>query len=498
MKQELIINNKIRLGIAQLNALAQCDTRIVIDSQIVNRLAERRRTLEQYVADSRDPVYGVNTGVGAMKTHIVSPETVTSFNERMVRDHAAGFGEWLNPHTTRLSMAIRIFELSLGGSGISVDTFLFLVECYNCGIIPVVPEFGSVGEADITILAHIARLTLGQGRVWRDDAVEKSISALERYNLTPIKLQARDGLALIGGNSYTYAITVQACVAWKHTRKFSGLAVALSWIAWHANVSCLREDVLSAVDVRTVGIAAEILRWIGDTNIMPQHIQDPLSWRCTPQLYAAMDSIQVRMEEQVLKDIHSTKDNPLVLDNGAVVSNGNFDITTLALEIDALRNGLFRVMAIHAQRIAKLLNHHYSNLSPGLALTYGDAGLGLLDFNVSALMTEADSMAKCPLAQVGEVAEGVEDYGSLASVAAQRLSRLIELWEILVATEILSAIRAIALEDLVLDSELRSVVSIVNNIQSDTTLSPYDMVQAVRKWMKISATDDMTEQVSAD
>lgn len=491
MKQELIINYKKRLDIAQLDTLAHFDTRIVIDSQVMNRLAEHRRLLEHYVANSPDPVYGATTGVGAMKTHILSPQEVNTFNERMIRDHAAGFGEWLNPHTTRLLMAIRIIELSRGGSGISVKTFSFLVACYNCGIIPVVPQFGSVGEADITILAHIARLTLGQGRIWCDNTIENSMNALERCSLTPIKLQARDGLALIGGNSYTFAITVQACVAWKHTRKFSGLAVALSWIAWRANVSCLREDVLSAVDVRTVKVAAEIRNWIGDTNIMPQHIQDPLSWRCAPQLYAAMDSIQARMEEQVLKDIHSTRDNPLVLANGLVVSNGNFDITALTLEIDALRNGLFRVMAIHTQRIAKLLNHHYSNLSPGLALTYGDAGIGLLDFNVSALMTEAEGMAKSPLIQMGEVAEGVEDYGSLASVAAQRLSRLIELWEILVATELLSAMRAIALKGLVLDSELCSVVSVVNSIQSNDTLSPYDMVQAVREWMRISAGEDM-------
>lgn len=484
MNNTLRIETNTRLSATALHCFTQADSQIVVGRSVLERLARRRKLLETHVNSSPDPVYGATTGLGAMKTHRVLPESASTFNGRMLQDHAAGYGPRLDMDTSRLMMGIRIVELCQGGSGISPESFDFFVECYNRGLVPVVPQFGSVGEADITILAHMARMVLGNGRVWRVGKTEDAQTALTRVGLTPISLGIRDGLALIGGNSYTFSLMIQACHEWKQVRKFSILAVALSWIAWRANTSSLRPDVVTAIDDTAGTVAQQVLGWIGDTKIQPRHVQDPLSWRCVPQVYAAMDITEQRMEDGVVHGIHTPRDNPLVLDTGEIISNGNFDITKFSVEMDGLRNALVRVMALHTQRVAKLLNHHYSDLSPGLAHIYGDAGLGLFDFNVSVLMTEAVDLAQSPLIQFGEVAEGVEDYGSLATIGAQRVLKLIALWRTLISIELICAMRAINLQHITIGNALQKAVASIDRIQADAQQSPYEKIQDVETWMK--------------
>lgn len=472
-----------RLSIDDLQSLSQPDSELSIDSSIWDRLRHRRQLLENHIRTSPEPVYGATTGLGSMKTHQVLPAAVEGFSVRMLRDHAAGYGPWLEPDTSRLMMAIRIIELSQGGSGISTDTLEFLVSCYNQRLAPAVPQFGSIGEADITILAHMARMLLGEGFVWHRGNVTSTRTAFEELGVAPISPKIRDGLALIGGNSLTFSLIIQACQAWARTRPWSTVAMALSWIAWRANTASLRFDVVAPVDNAAGSIAQELVGWIGKTPIHPRHVQDPLSWRCIPQVCGTTDKIFHHVEEDLLNAVHVSRDNPIILDNGDVISNGNFDITGISVELDSLLNALVRSMMLHAQRVAKLLNHYYSDLPPGLALNYGDAGFGLFEFNVSALMAQALDLARPGLSQYGEVAEGVEDYGSMAPTAVQRLLKLLDLWHGLIATELVCAVRAIRLQNLEVDPDLWRLIEGVDRLQSDETKTPYEIIHDVEGWM---------------
>lgn len=490
MADEISLHLHTAWNVEALSRLAEPDTHLVVGSDVWAFVEDRRRLLLDRIATGDTPIYGANTGVGAMKTYLVPPQRAGTFNQRLIRDHAAGFGPILPRRIVRLMMAIRIIELAHGGSGISPSTYQILIDAYNAGITPLVPALGSMGEGDITLLAHIAWALHGNGRVYlADGRLVSAARALKVAGIPKLSLKARDGLALIGSNAYTAALLVDAMRHWRLVRGHVGAVTALSWIAWRANPSALREQVLSLVSPAVAQAGHEIWSWIADTPITPRDIHDPLSWRCAPHVLGAMDLAAQELADAIEAMVQKPRDNPVVLASGDVVSNGNFDVTDLVLRIDSLRNVMARTIAQQAQRVAKLLNHHYSGLTPGLARHYGDAGLGLLDFNVSALMTEAQTLAQGPLIQWGEVAEGVEDYGTLASVSALRLSQLISLWRTITATECVTALRAIDVQRLGIIGRLGDVAGFMRDLEKRRHSTPYDCVRRVEEIMTTGCLD---------
>lgn len=468
-------------SISDLMTLSQPASRMQVSAAVYNRLAIRRQRIEEHLAQA-EPLYGVTTGVGALKTYTIPQADLVGFNHRMVRDHAAGFGDPIDPTLSRLVMAIRLIELAQGGSGISPDTFTYLLECFNEGLVPVMPSQGSVGEADITILAHLGQMVMGQGRVWQKGRMVLASQALAQKNREPLTLKARDGLALMGGNSYSLALTVKALHEWRAVHGLATMGVAMSWAAWRANPHALRHDVLAEAGPQVADEANALIQWLQGTSINARAIQDPLSWRCVPQVHGAMREMARRLDVATLHDIYASRDNPLVLDAGDVVSNGNFDVTFLALNIDSLRSALVRVMALLAQRVAKLLNHHYSDLPSGLAPIHGDAGLGLLEFDVSAIMAEAEMLSRGPILQSGVVAEGVEDYGSMAPASAIRLQQMVGYWRRAVAIELTCAMQAIDLQRLTVGGPLTGIVTALDRVQKDLA-TPYERVNGVEAWL---------------
>lgn len=481
MKYEALLQTTTRLDIGSLSRLAESTARFVIGSDVWALLEERRQILLDRMAQGGTPIYGANTGVGAMKTYRLSLDGVGAFNDRLVRDHAAGFGPFVDVRLSRLAMAVRIIELAQGGSGISLPAYQTLVAVYNAGLAPTIPSLGSVGEGDITLLAHMARALQGTGKMWKPDGrLVSADRALKAAGIPKLVLQARDGLALIGSNAWTASLVIEALCLWRSVRDAAVPITSLSWLAWRANPASLQEEVLGRVGPDVAAVGREVWSWMVDTPMTPRDIQDPLAWRCAPHVFGAADQMARELGALVETLVHSPRDNPVVLATGDVVSNGNFDATDLALRIDGLRGALVRVMGQQAQRTAKLLNHHYSGLTPGLAHRFGDAGLSVLDFNVSALMTEAQLLAQGPLMQWGDVAEGIEDYGSLASVAAVRLLKLIRIWQTLTATEWVVAARGIAVQKIGVRGTLSNLAHMGSTSQK-LSATPYENVQRLEK-----------------
>ena len=477
MTFEIDVTKDSHLDARALIGLSDPAARLRIERGIVERLGERREMLLRCLHADGPPIYGASTGVGAMKTYRVPEAAVRGFNRRLVRDHATGFGPLLRSEVARLALGIRIIELAQGGSGISPAVFAVLLAVYNAGLAPVMPALGSVGEADITLLAHLALSVQGKGRVWRADGrIVSAGRALKAAGIVPAKLEMRDGLALIGSNACMAAVVVTDLSDFRRIRDAAVLVTGLSWVAWRANPTALREEVLDLVSPQAAEMGQAIWSWIADTAVDPRDIQDPLSWRSAPHVLGVAEQAARELASAVERMVWAARDNPVVLGGGDVVSNGNFDATDVALRIDGLRGAVLRIMAQQAQRTAKLLNHHYSGLTPGLAAQYGDAGLGLLDFNVSALMVEAQAMAQGPLLQWGEVAEGIEDYGSMASVAAVRLLHLLDLWQTMTATEWAVAARAVRLQDMAVRGTLADYL-----LECPGGTPPYEQVRRLEE-----------------
>ncbi|MCY0898853.1 MAG: aromatic amino acid lyase [Firmicutes bacterium] len=485
MTGQTVVFDCKRLNLRELTALGHPTTRVVVTPRVWRLLAERRESLEHAVSSGSGPIYGATTGVGALKTHGVASNEMSQFNARMIRDHAAGYGEWLTPELSRLVMGMRLVELSRGGSGIHPQTFEWFLNVYNAGLIPALPQFGSVGEADITILAHMARLALGEGWVWTPDGdgLQLAGDALARWGFSPHMLTMRDGLALIGGNSYTHALTVSALTRWTRLSARAMDATALSWLAWQANPAALRPDIIALVDSVAAKVAQQLQSRLNGTPLRPRDIQDPLSWRCAPSVMAAALTAAKRVEREVNASIHASRDNPVVTSAGEVVSNGNFDVTLLAMDLDALRAAVSRVMTIQSQRVVKLLNHHYSQLTSGLALFAGDSGYGLYELTLSSILEEAQHLSQGPLLQSHDLAAGVEDYGSMSAPSAQKLQQLLNLWSLVTGIELLCATRALKLRGLPVGPPLKPLVDQVSRWEGDVTLAPFEQLQEVNRWL---------------
>ncbi len=469
-----------RMSLDQLIALSDPDAHLTVGQDVWDLIKERRHYLTKHMAI--EAIYGANTGVGSMKTYRPSPHQIGAFNDRLIRDHVAGFGRTLDRRVARLMMAVRIIELAQGGSGISPGAYQALVDAYNAGLTPVVPMQGSLGEGDITLLAHMAYALKGQGKMWRSSGrCINAARALKEAGLTKLRLEARDALALMGSNAYTAAVVIDVLDTWRQVRDAAIPVLALSWVAWRANPNSLKEKALSLVSSFVAQVGREVLAWIADTAPTPRDIQDPLSWRCAPHVMGALDRAAGELKAAVESLVQQPRDNPVILDDTDIVSNGNFDATDLSIRIDAVRNALARVVGQQAQRVTKLLNHHYSGLAPGLAHPYGDAGLGLLEFNVSALMTEVQWLSQGPLMQWGDVAEGVEDYGSLASVSALRLQQLIGLWKTMTATEWITAGHAIRTQNIGVVGPLGACYEYTVYSEGTSAVTPYDRVRRMEK-----------------
>lgn len=475
--REIHVHADTKMDVDALGWLANADAQLVIGPDVWVVLGQRRDLLLRRLAQGDALIYGANTGVGAMKTYRVPAHALQAFNDRLVRDHVAGFGPVLDRGVARRMMAIRIVELAHGGSGISLQSFRALVDAYNAGLAPVVPSLGSTGEGDITLLAHMAYALQGHGRMWTPDGrITTAGRALKAAGLDKLTLEARDGLALIGSNAGTVARATESLMLWGRLRRVAVPVIALSWLAWRANPDALGPEVLSLVNASVAEVGREVLSWIAGTPVAPRDIQDPLSWRCMPHALGAADQAARQLAHSVESLVQSPRDNPVVLSNGKVVSNGNFDVTDLALHVDMLRGALLRVIAQQAQRSLKLLNHYYSGMVSGLALREGDAGLGLLEFNISGLITEAISLAQAPLMQWGEVAEGIEDYGTLVNSASLRLEKLLSIWRMMTATEWVIAGRAIEMQKLEPRDELAVLARMTTHASRRARLTPFDRV----------------------
>ncbi len=499
MAYEVHLGTNTKMDVGALSRLADPDVRFLVGSDVWTVLEERRRILLERMAQGNTSIYGANTGVGAMKAYRVPRNAAEAFNNRLMRDHAAGFGPLLDRRLARLMMAIRIVELAQGGSGISVTAYRTLSDAYNAGLTPVVPTLGSMGEGDVTLLAHMGYALQGHGRMWRPDGrIVAAGHALKSSGIPKLRLQARDGLALIGSNAYAAALVIEALSVWRRVRHAAVPVAALSFIAWRANPSALLEQVLRLVSPAVAGVGHEIWSWLADTPLTPRDIQDPLSWRCTPHVLGAADQAAQQLAHSVESLVQTPRDNPVVLSTGDVLSNGNFDVTELVLGVDTLRNALVRVIAQQAQRVAKLLNHHYSGLTPGLAHRFGDAGLGLLDFNVSALVTEAQSLAQGPLLQWGEVAAGVEDYGTMVSAASLRLLNLVGVWQTMTATEWVTAARGVEIQKIGVVGPLADIAQMVDPLERHSHLTPHERMHRMEETIARGALPNASFHPSVD
>lgn len=414
------------------------------------RNAAARDALDVLIA-AGEPIYGVTTGVGALRDRSIDAAERAGYSRRLLRSHACGAGRALSAELVRAAMVTRANQIGAGGAGVSAELLDALVATLNAGLTPFTRELGSLGTGDLTALADIGLALLGEGQMWRADRLVDAASAIADAGIAPASLGPRDGLALISSNAVSvgHAALIVADV---HALLDAWLTVAaLSFEAAAADPIALDPRIHSAAHrAGQSAIAAEMrarLLGLDERTERPGAlgIQDPYPFRALPQVDGAVHDALRALEQTVIHELNFAGENALiVVDGPAALPNGNPHAAPLANAIDNLRTALAQSAALIAARVSALLDPSLTGLPPFLAERPGpESGALVVEYTAHAAAAEVRSLVTPVAAQTVSVSRGVESHSSLAPIAARRAHEALDALRVLVATELVVAVRAL-------------------------------------------------------
>ncbi|MDR6506982.1 aromatic amino acid ammonia-lyase [Arthrobacter oryzae] len=437
-------------------AAADPAVKVVLSTDALELIGLSREVVQQAI-DSGHRVYGLNTLLGSGRDTAVEEKSILAYQVQVVRYHHSGVGEALDAAEVRALMLARLVGFSRGGSGVRPETARFYAEMLNRGVIPAIPREGSVGSADLTHLAAVAAVAIGEGQaVAADGQLVPGGQALADAGLAPLELAPGEALALVSSNSYS--IGVGALVLHRILRLAdladAALALSLEATARHdggGNLSPFSPAVQAAKAVTGQAVTANNIRrllrggWLEDPT-REVSVQDALSFRAAPQTHGAFRWQVTALEDALEVELNGRGDNPLTdLDSGRMVSGGNFQPMQLALAFEALRLGLAHLGISSERRIAKLYppqrrirQRHLDAARNGSPLETEELP-GLLWYSAAGLLSELKFLAAPATLGAPTLSADVEDHSTLAPLALQLLERSVDATEKLFAIEALTA-----------------------------------------------------------
>ncbi|MFQ5557423.1 MAG: histidine ammonia-lyase, partial [Acidimicrobiales bacterium] len=402
-----------------------------------------------------DPTYGISTGFGALATVAIPPGRRADLQRALVRSHAAGMGDPVEPEVVRAMILLRARTLCMGASGSRPLIAEGLVALLEAGITPLVPEHGSLGASgDLAPLAHVALALQGEGTVARDGVVEPAGEALRAAGLAPVELADKEGLALTNG---TDGILAMLCLA---VHDATVLLVQADIVAALTVEAILATDRPFAADLAALRphpgqsvSAANLTAMLAGSPIVASHrtddlrVQDAYSIRCTPQVHGAARDTLDHARAVAERELASAIDNPMVLPDGRVESCGNFHGAPLGFAADFLAIALAEVGAIAERRLDRLLDHTRSHgLPPFLADEPGvDSGMMIAHYTAAAMCSENKRLAAPASVDSLPTSAMQEDHVSMAWAATRKLRTVLTNVRRILAVELTAAGRAVDL-----------------------------------------------------
>lgn len=441
------------LSLEDIASVAYARDPVQIAASARARISASRKIIDDIV--SRDSVvYGVNTGFGKLADVRIPREELGALQLNLVRSHACGIGSPLSEAEVRAMMLLRANVLTLGFSGIRTEVIQLLCEMLNAGLHPVVPEKGSVGASgDLAPLAHLALSLIGEGEAFLDGKRTSSADGLKRAKLKAVRLEAKEGLALLNGTQAMHAVGGLSILRGKRLTNVADVAGAMT-------LEGLR-DTPAAFDPRLQDArphsgqkiaAAHLMSLLRESEIRESHrkndprVQDAYSIRCMPQVHGAVRDVLTHGEEILLVESSSATDNPLVFaETSDVVSGGNFHGAPLAMAFDYAAIALTDLMNISERRIDRLTNPDKSEGLPAfLARKPGvESGMMIAQVTAASLVNEARVLAHPASCDNVTTSGGKEDHVSMGMTSALKLRSIVDLAENLLAIELLAAAEAL-------------------------------------------------------
>ncbi len=462
MSSKKLIIDGTSLTLEKIEYFLNQNPRLVISNDSRKKIIKARNLVEKWV-DSGEAIYGVTTGFGEFANVSISKKDIRKLQENLILSHAVGCGENLPPMIVKIMMLLRVNALARGYSGIRYSTLQLLIEMMHNNIIPVIPSQGSVGSSgDLVQLAHLVLAMIGKGKVQivknilEDNAAKSKIyssqAALKKYHLTPVILEAKEGLALINGTQMMTAFASYIAIRAKKLLKIADICASLSHEALRATDKAFDKKIHELRPFPgQISTASNVLALIKNSEIRKSHlnhhnkIQDAYSIRCVPQIHGASRDAVDYVCSRVKIEMNSVNDNPIIFpETGEHIEGGNFHGQSMALAMDFMGIALSELANVSERRTERMVNGALSGLPRFLANNGGlNSGLMIAQYTAASLVSENKVLAHPASVDSIPTSANQEDHNSMGSIAAQKCYKIMQNLENVLAIELLTAAQAI-------------------------------------------------------
>jgi histidine ammonia-lyase len=437
------------LTIEKIEEILKKNLKLSLSDESVSLITHCRKYLDNRLETDTSPIYGITTGFGSLQNKTISHDQLSKLQENLVMSHACGTGTEVRKDIVRIMLLLKIHGLSLGKSGVQVETVQRLIDFFNEGITPVVYEQGSLGASgDLAPLAHLVLPLLGMGEVFYKGERHNAGIINRKFGWSPVELKSKEGLALLNGTQFMSAYGVYIITMARRLSAAVDTASAISLEAYDGRLDPFFEIIHMIRPHRGQISTAKIFRKLLEGSQLisrpKAHVQDPYSFRCIPQVHGASKDAISHAESVILTEINSVTDNPTIFpDEDLIVSGGNFHGQPLALIFDYLAIALAELGSISERRVYRLISGQrdlpeFLVANPGL-----NSGFMIPQYTAASIVSQNKQF--CTPSSVDSIPSSneQEDHVSMGANGATRLLRVAENLEKIIAIELFTAVQAL-------------------------------------------------------
>ena len=485
-----------KLTLQELHAILNTGMQLQLSEDAKGKINRCREYLNEKLATSTRPIYGINTGFGSLYNKNISHDQLEKLQENLVKSHACGAGPEVPEEIIRLMLFLKIQSLAYGYSGTQLLTVERLIDMFNAGVLPRVYEMGSLGASgDLAPLAHLSLPLIGLGEVRYQNEVLSGKDINTRMNWSSVHLQSKEGLALLNGTQFMGAYGMWCLIHGHRLLQLANLIGALSLDAFDGRIEPFLPEVHAIRPHRgQMVVASSINKILEGSELIAQskkHVQDPYSFRCIPQVHGASADTLDYVTDIFLTEVNSVTDNPNVFpEKDEIISAGNFHGQPLALGLDFLSIALAELGSISERRTYQLISGvrdlpNYLVANPGI-----NSGLMIPQYTAASLVSQNKQL--CTPASVDSIvsSNGQEDHVSMGANAATKAYRVVNNLYAILAIELLTASQAITFRRPMktspyLESFVHTFRQSVPFIEDDRVLA--DDIQKAEHFLKVVA-----------
>lgn len=422
---------------------------IELSSETIDKIESCRKYLDDKIASNDKPIYGINTGFGSLCNVEIADDQLTKLQENLVMSHACGTGDKVPSDVVKLMLLLKVQSLSYGHSGVQLQTVQRLIDFYNNDILPIIYTKGSLGASgDLAPLAHLALPLIAKGEVDYNGVICKSEDVLSQFNWEPITLKSKEGLALLNGTQFMSAYGVHLLIKSYELSYFADLIGTISLEAFDGRIEPFNELVhLVRPHNGQLKTASRVRGFLNGSEIIErhkEHVQDPYSFRCIPQVHGATKDTLDFVYKVFKTEINSVTDNPnIFVGEDEIISGGNFHGQPLALALDYLKIAMAELGNISERRIYKLISGErglpaFLIDEPGV-----NSGFMIPQYTAASIVSANKQLATPASIDSIVSSNGQEDHVSMGANAATQSYQIVYNLKQILAIELMNASQAI-------------------------------------------------------